>query len=88
MDRYVATCKCILDGSMNRTRCHRSVPVAEWRISFGPPPPNLVTILTAQGHGMSCNLEVVLTCTKLHLCPSFVEMCNLIYGVSGTQVNQ
>jgi len=37
---------------MKRTRCRRSVPVAEWRIGFGPPP-NLVTILTAQGHGMS-----------------------------------
>ena len=62
IERYVATCKCILDGRMNRTRCRRSVPVAEWRISFGPAKFGHILdyMGTRQCHAV---LEVVLQCT-------------------------
>jgi len=36
IERQVAACKCVLDGSVDRTRCRGAVPVAERRISFGP----------------------------------------------------
>jgi hypothetical protein len=40
---------------MNRTQCRRAVSLAGWRIILPPTPLNLVTVLTAWGHGMSCS---------------------------------